>query len=201
MQTTTHNRVINILELLTGRANTAESIKPEDRFTEDLHCDSPDMVEIALALEEEFGIEIDEDRLTELLTVQSLINHIADLITKPSADVSTLRCISHHNACDCREHAFSVLIKAALDAAKLLDHAKNPGDLRAEEREEAVSVRDRLYAACETIFPQGEDDTEMARRLLSGRVMALDTAAGMTCCAEEVVAGPGWSAVQNGVAA
>ncbi|HAF43458.1 MAG TPA: hypothetical protein DCK83_00555 [Gallionellaceae bacterium] len=180
------DQVLKVLaEQINGNPDTADQLKPEQRFAEDLHCDSMDMVEIALALESKFNIEIDDDDLAKLTTVQMVINHVADLCGTPSADVSTTSCrTTHHHACDCREQQIAVLNKVALDAARLMDHAKNSDALTADERDECTSVRDRIYAACETLFPQGEDDIEHARRLIGSGQITTETAAGMTCCAE-----------------
>ena len=61
---------------------------------------------------------------------------------------------THHHACDCREHKFAVLIKAALDAACELDAIKNIAPIDEEERERISQIVERIYAACEEV--QGE---------------------------------------------
>ena len=47
----------------------ASKVKPEARFNEDLDADSLDLVELVMALEEEFGIEVPESELEGVDTV------------------------------------------------------------------------------------------------------------------------------------
>lgn len=51
-------------------------IKPESRFTEDLGADSLDVVELVMALEEQFNIEIPDEEAEKIKTVQDAINYI-----------------------------------------------------------------------------------------------------------------------------
>jgi acyl carrier protein len=56
-----------------GRA--AEEVTPEAKLMGDLHCDSLDVVELVMAIEEAFGVEI-EDRempVTQEATVATLV--------------------------------------------------------------------------------------------------------------------------------
>ena len=46
-----------------------EDIKPESSFTEDLEADSLDVVELIMALEEEFDISVEEEELSDVATV------------------------------------------------------------------------------------------------------------------------------------
>ncbi|EFI35092.1 acyl carrier protein [Desulfonatronospira thiodismutans ASO3-1] len=55
---------------------SAEEVKPEAKFVEDLGADSLDLTELIMAMEEEFDIEIDDEKAQELLTVQSAIEFI-----------------------------------------------------------------------------------------------------------------------------
>ncbi len=55
---------------------SAEEVKPEAKFVEDLGADSLDLTELIMAMEEEFDIEIDDEKAQELLTVQSAIDFI-----------------------------------------------------------------------------------------------------------------------------
>jgi acyl carrier protein len=60
----------------------AEKVTSEARFKEDLDADSLDLVEVVLALEEKFGIEIPDDEIAGVKTV----GEAADLvISKQSA--------------------------------------------------------------------------------------------------------------------
>ena len=51
-------------------------VKFESHFQEDLGADSLDTVELIMALEEEFGIEIPDDEAEKLTTVQSAVEFI-----------------------------------------------------------------------------------------------------------------------------
>ncbi|MEL7208576.1 MAG: phosphopantetheine-binding protein [Actinomycetota bacterium] len=50
----------------------AEELAPETRLDEDVECDSIDLIEVLNAAEDEFGIEIDEERLYDVVTVAQL---------------------------------------------------------------------------------------------------------------------------------
>jgi acyl carrier protein len=50
----------------------ADELKPETRLDEDVECDSIDLIEVLNAAEDEFGIEIDEERLYDVVTVAQL---------------------------------------------------------------------------------------------------------------------------------
>lgn len=56
----------------------AESITMETRLVEDLGADSLDAVEIMFALEEEFGMEIEDDAAQTIKTVGDLVKYIED---------------------------------------------------------------------------------------------------------------------------
>ena len=56
----------NAVEVL---AVDAAQIKPEASFGDDLGADSLDLVELVMALEETFDIEVAEDELKEIRTV------------------------------------------------------------------------------------------------------------------------------------
>ena len=53
-----------------------EDVKPEASFVEDLGADSLDTVELVMALEEEFDIEIPDDEAEKITTVQSAIDYV-----------------------------------------------------------------------------------------------------------------------------
>lgn len=52
------------------------SITMDTRLVEDLGADSLDAVEIMFALEEEFGLEIDDESAQNIKTVGDLVNYI-----------------------------------------------------------------------------------------------------------------------------
>jgi len=51
-------------------------VTPEASFVDDLGADSLDTVELVMALEEEFGIEIPDEDAEKLLTVEDVIKYI-----------------------------------------------------------------------------------------------------------------------------
>ena len=51
-------------------------VKPESKFIDDLGADSLDTVELVMAFEEKFGIEIPDDAAETIKTVQDAINFI-----------------------------------------------------------------------------------------------------------------------------
>lgn len=57
-----------------------DQIKPESDLTGELNCDSLDMLEIAMALEEEFSCGIDDEEALKLTTVQQLIDHMNAIV-------------------------------------------------------------------------------------------------------------------------
>ena len=59
----------------------ADSITMVTSFADDLGADSLDIVETAMAIEEQFGIpELPEDALPGLQTVGDVVNYISNLI-------------------------------------------------------------------------------------------------------------------------
>jgi len=57
-----------------------EEIRPESSFVDDLGADSLDTVEIVMALEEEFGIEIPDEDAEKITTVGEAIQYIEDKV-------------------------------------------------------------------------------------------------------------------------
>ena len=54
----------------------AAEVTPEKTFVDDLDIDSLSMVEIAVAAQDKFGVEIPDDRLKDLKTVQDVIDFV-----------------------------------------------------------------------------------------------------------------------------
>jgi acyl carrier protein len=54
-----------------------EEVKPESNFIDDLGADSLDTVELVMAFEEEFGVEIPDEDAEKLKTVGDAINYIS----------------------------------------------------------------------------------------------------------------------------
>lgn len=59
----------------------ANDVKPEASFANDLGADSLDTVELVMALEEEFDIEIPDEAAEEIATVQSAVDYIGKKVT------------------------------------------------------------------------------------------------------------------------
>jgi len=53
-----------------------DEIKPESNFIDDLGADSLDIVELVMAMEEEFEVEIPDDEAENIKTVGDAINYI-----------------------------------------------------------------------------------------------------------------------------
>jgi acyl carrier protein len=54
----------------------ADEVTPDKNFVDDLDIDSLSMVEIAVAAQDKFGVEIPDDQLKDLKTVQDVINYV-----------------------------------------------------------------------------------------------------------------------------
>ena len=59
-----------------------EEVVPEASFTDDLGADSLDLVELVMAMEEEFGIEITDEEAERIQTVQDAVNFIEERTSK-----------------------------------------------------------------------------------------------------------------------
>lgn len=55
-----------------------EEVTPEASFVDDLGADSLDTVELVMAFEEEFGIEIPDDDAEKIITVQNSVDYIKE---------------------------------------------------------------------------------------------------------------------------
>ena len=55
----------------------AERIKPEASFIDDLGADSLDIVELIMAMEEEFDIEIPDEDAEKLKTVSDVVKYLS----------------------------------------------------------------------------------------------------------------------------
>ena len=53
-----------------------DQIRPEAHFVEDLELDSLETIEIVMALEEEFGIEISDKDASRLKTIGDVLNYV-----------------------------------------------------------------------------------------------------------------------------
>ena len=75
---------MNEAEILTGLGEIidevagvpADEVTPDKSFVDDLDIDSLSMVEIAVAAQDKFGVEIPDDQLKNLKTVQDVIDYV-----------------------------------------------------------------------------------------------------------------------------
>ena len=59
-----------------------EQVTPQASFIEDLGADSLDIVELVMAFEEEFGVEVPDEDAEKLQTVGDVIKYIEDKSSK-----------------------------------------------------------------------------------------------------------------------
>ncbi|GBC88599.1 Acyl carrier protein [bacterium HR13] len=57
-----------------------EKLSPEAKFVEDLGADSLDVVELIMAFEEEFGIEIPDEDAEKIRTVGDVLNYLKEKV-------------------------------------------------------------------------------------------------------------------------
>ena len=55
----------------------ADEVTPNKSFVDDLDIDSLSMVEIAVAAQDKFGVEIPDDQLKDHTTVQDVVNFVS----------------------------------------------------------------------------------------------------------------------------
>ena len=55
-----------------------EQVTPQAKFIEDLGADSLDTVELVMALEEEFGIEVPDEQAEKLQSVGDVIKYVEE---------------------------------------------------------------------------------------------------------------------------
>ena len=55
----------------------ADEVTPDKTFVDDLDIDSLSMVEIAVAAQDKFGVEIPDEQLKDLKTVQDVVNFVS----------------------------------------------------------------------------------------------------------------------------
>ena len=77
MALTEQEILIGLGEILDEVAGVpADQVTPEKTFVNDLDIDSLSMVEIAVAAQDKFGVEIPDDQLKDLTTVQGVIDYV-----------------------------------------------------------------------------------------------------------------------------
>ena len=54
-----------------------DDVKPESKFVDDLGADSLDLVELIMAFEDKFGIEISDEEAEKMVTVKDVLDYIS----------------------------------------------------------------------------------------------------------------------------
>lgn len=68
-----------VKQIIAGKMSISEDdITVDTKLKEDLQADSLDMVELVMAAEDEFGVEIDEDAVREFSTVGDVVKYIEE---------------------------------------------------------------------------------------------------------------------------
>ena len=78
MEKTVERRVIEIIVEQLGVGE--DEVALEASFIDDLGADSLDLVELIMAMEEEFGLEISDEEAEKIQTVQDVINYVNEHI-------------------------------------------------------------------------------------------------------------------------
>lgn len=65
--------------IVTELGSSPDKVVSEAKFVEDLGADSLDTVELVMAFEEEFGIEVPEEETDKLLSVGAVVSYIEGL--------------------------------------------------------------------------------------------------------------------------
>jgi len=72
-----------IIEIISSQLSVPkEKVVPQASFTDDLGADSLDLVELVMAMEEEFGMEIADEDAEKLQTVQDTIDYVKQHLDK-----------------------------------------------------------------------------------------------------------------------
>lgn len=66
-----------VIAIISEQLHVSEDeVVPEAAFTDDLNADSLDLVELVMAMEEEFDVEIPDEDAENIRTVQDAINYV-----------------------------------------------------------------------------------------------------------------------------
>ena len=66
-----------IISIIAEKLNLSkDQVKPEASFVDDLGADSLDLVELVMAMEEEFGMEVPDEDAEKLRTVKDVIEYV-----------------------------------------------------------------------------------------------------------------------------
>ena len=78
VMTNTDERIKHIVANVLGIDES--QVVPEATFQEDLGADSLDVVEVIIAIEQEFGIDIPDERAEKIVSVQNAIDSINEIM-------------------------------------------------------------------------------------------------------------------------
>lgn len=78
--TDTEQRVHKLLVEYLGV--TEADLRPEASIVDDLEADSLDVVELALVLEEEFAIEVDDSDIERVTTVKEMVDFVDQALAR-----------------------------------------------------------------------------------------------------------------------
>ncbi len=66
-----------VIEIIAEKLNLSkDQVKPEASFVDDLGADSLDLVELVMAMEEAFGMEVPDEDAEKLRTVKDVIEYV-----------------------------------------------------------------------------------------------------------------------------
>ena len=71
-----------IISIIAEKLSIEKSVIQAKSTLQDLGADSLDMVEVVMKIEEEFGVEINDEVFEQLHNVQDLIDYVHELRTK-----------------------------------------------------------------------------------------------------------------------
>jgi acyl carrier protein len=164
---TIEQRTIRVLAQQTGIA--PQCIKPEHTLANDLQSDSLDCIEIMMALEEEFGIKIDQDEGEQLQTVQQVIDYVTSVCTEKELAFNKIE----QQVGDVLINEIARLATMAIRVTCELDTVKNITEpLSHAEKTRIQQMVEDAHDALEAMgisYPLAEespeDDIEYARRV------------------------------------
>jgi len=71
-----------VKDIIVEQLGVKEQVTPQASFIEDLGADSLDIVELVMAFEEEFGVEVPDEDAEKLQTVGDVIKYIEEKSSK-----------------------------------------------------------------------------------------------------------------------
>ena len=72
-----------VIALISEQFNIDEdNINLNTSFTDDLNADSLDLVELVMALEDEFGLEIDDEEVESIKTIKDAVDYIKNVLNE-----------------------------------------------------------------------------------------------------------------------